>query len=264
VEIALTAWFVAVAASLVLIGLSLWRRQPMPPGGWLVWFLTTAFLGPLGLWIYWMNRGQSRSEREVRPTASPGRRALGSAAWAAAGNVPGIIGIIALLLYTTLVDEMFGKSLVLGIALMILLPFSAGVLTFALSRWLSRSDTSYRSSHSRPLFVEIASTCLVLAAAFPIIIALSAIVNNFWNPYAVDLFYPPFLGAYCLLALAGMIVIYPFHLWMIRRGVIAWGLAPAAPPRGLAWYWKGALMLLSLGIMTGVLLLALKNAWGVA
>jgi hypothetical protein len=57
---------------------------------------------------------------------------------------------------------------------------------------------------------------------------------------------------------------YPFHLWMIRRGLIAWGLAPTTPPRGLAWYWKGMLMLLSLGLMAGVLFRALTSLLGAA
>jgi dienelactone hydrolase len=259
VEIVLTAWFVAVAASLVLVGLHLWRSRPTPLGSWLAWLLTTAFLGPLGLWICWINRGQTCSERETQRAASPGRRALGSAAWAAAGNMPGVIGILAVVLYAPLVDEMLGKNLVLLVATtLFLLPFSAGALTFALTRWLSRSDTSFRFSHSRPLFVETVSTCLVLAAAFPIIITVIAICKNFWNPFAVDLFYPPFWGAFCLAALAGMIVTYPFHLWMIRRGLIAWGLVPAVPRRGLAWYWKGALLLASFAVLLGAIFLSIQ------
>ena len=258
VEIVLTAWFVAVAASLVLIGLSLWRRRPTPLGSWLAWLLTTAFLGPLGLWIYWMNRGQLQGEKETQNAASPGRRALGSAAWAAAGNVPGVIGILAVVLYAPFVDEMPGKNIVLLVAAMFLLPFSAGALTFALTRCLSPSDASYRSAHSRPLFVEAVSTCLVLAAVFPIVITFIAIIKNFWNPFAVDLFYPPFWGAFCLAALAGMIVTYPFHLWMIRRGLIAWGLAPALPRRGLAWYWKGTLLLASFAVLLGAIFLSMQ------
>jgi len=261
VGIVLTAWFVAVAASLVLVGLTLWRRRPTPLGSWLAWLLTTAFLGPLGLWICWMSRGQTRSERETQRTASPGRRALGSAAWAAAGNMPGVIGILAVVLYGPIVDEMLGKNLILLVVpTLLLLPFSAGALTFALTRWLSRSDTSFRFSHSRPLFVETVSTSLVLAAASPIVITVIAVCKNSWNPFAVDLFYPPFCGAFCLAALAGVIVTYPFHLWMIRRGVIAWGQAPAAAPRSLAWYWKGMLMLLSVSAMASAFLLAMRIA----
>ena len=259
VEIVLTAWFVAVAASLVRVGLHLWRSRSTPLGGWLAWLQTTAFLGPLGLWICWMNRGQPRSESETQRAASPGRRALGSAAWAAAGNVPGVIGILAVVLYAPPVDDMLGKNLVLLVATaLFLLPFSAGALTFALTRWLSRSDASYRSAYSRPLFVETVSTCLVLAPAVPIVITAIAICKNFWNPFAVDLFYPPFWGAFCLAALAGMIVTYPFHLWMIRRGLIAWGLAPAAPRRGLAWYWKGALLLASFAVLLGAIFLSMQ------
>jgi hypothetical protein len=55
-----------------------------------------------------------------------------------------------------------------------------------------------------------------------------------------------------------MIVTYPFHLWMIRRGLIAWGLAPAVPRRGLAWYWKGALLLASFAVLLGAIFLSIQ------
>lgn len=253
-EIALTAWAAAVAASLVLIGLPLRRRRPAPRGDWFAWLLTTAFLGPLGLLIFWMNRVQPRA-------APPGLRALGSAAWATAGNVPGAIGQFALVLYVPLVYEMQGKYPVFSVATLFLLSFSTGALSFAISRWLTQSGTSYEFSHSRPLFVDAVSTCLVLALLSPIIsILMKRLIWVWCAPFGPGLFYPPVWGAYCLAALAGMIVTYPFHLWMIRRGVIAWGLAPAVPPRGLAWYWKGALVLASLAVMLGASFLSMRLA----
>jgi hypothetical protein len=79
-------------------------------------------------------------------------------------------------------------------------------------------------------------------------------------PFGFDLSYPPLWGALCLAGVAATLLTFPFHLWMIRRGVIAWGVAPAALHRGPVWYWKAALMLLSFAAMLGAIFLSMQIA----
>lgn len=260
-EILLTVWFLFVVASLALLSLDLWRTRPAPRGARVLWLLTTVFLGPLGLFIYWMTGHQPHDEGGSSQPGSPARRAFGSAAWAAAGNVLGGIGVLALLLY---LPRVFGAYLVLQVAVTFLVPVCAGWLIFAASRWISRSDASYGLAYRRPVFAEVVSTCLVLVGVYPTVnILIGRYLARWTVPFGFDLFHPPLWGVLCLAALAGTLVTYPFHLWMLRRGLIRWG--PAVPPgeapaRGLAWYLQGALVVLSIAAMLGAIFLSTRIA----
>jgi len=235
VRVVLIAWFLLTVGSLAFLALDLWRTRPAPRGARLLWLLTTLFLGPLGLAAYWISGRQPGDAGESAEPMSPARRALGSAAWAAAGNLIGAIVALGLLLYF---PQVFGSSLVSQIATILLLSLSMGWLTFAASRWISWSDVRYVISFRRPVhvlseaegFAEVVSTCLVLTGAYPTFTVLEARYLARWtNPFGFDLFYPPLWGVLCLAALAGTLVAYPFHLWMmragtpVRRGVLRWG-----------------------------------------
>jgi hypothetical protein len=258
-DISLTLWLVAVVASLMVLGSDLWKVRPAPRGARLMWVLAIVFLGPVGLFVYWISGRQPRKEASASQV-SPARRALGSAAWAAPANVLGGVGVLALLLYTPL----SGRYPVLQIAVTFLLPFVAGGLTFAVSRRLSRADPDYPFAYRRPMFAEAVSTALVLIGVYP---TVNLLVGRYLAPWAAPfgfgLFHLPLWGALCVAALAGALVTYPFHLWMIRRGLMRWGFpAPAAgaPVKGMAWYWRTVLMVSSLAAMIGAIFLSTRIA----
>jgi hypothetical protein len=74
----------------------------------------------------------------------------------------------------------------------------------------------------RPFFAELVSTCLVFVGFYPVVIV---IINRWLLLWTFsfggwDLLYPPNRGALCLGAIAGTFVTYPFHLWMLRRGLL--------------------------------------------
>jgi poly(3-hydroxybutyrate) depolymerase len=256
-DFALTAWLLLVVAGLIALAVDLWRVRPAPHGARLMWLLATAFLGPLAFLIYWIC-GRHPTTDETPAGMSSAWRALGSSAWAAPGNVLGGIGVLALLLYVPFV---FGRYLVLQVAVTFLLPFAVGGLTFALSRSLSRSDPDFLRAHRRPIFAEAVSTCLVLTGVYPTVNLLISRYIAFWSePFGFGLFHLPLWGALCLAAMIGTLLAYPFHLWMIRRGVIAWGQAPAAPRHDLAWYAKTALIVLAFAIMIGAIFLSMQFA----
>jgi hypothetical protein len=255
-DIALTLWSLTVVASLAVLGIDLWRIRPASRGARLMWILTTVFLGPFGPLVYWISGRQPAGGRGSSQV-SPARQALGSASWAASGNLLGGIGVLALLLYVPLV---VGRSLVLQVAVTFLLPFSVGGLTLALSRWLCRSDPGYALAHHRPIFAEIVSTCLVLAGVYPTVNLLITRYIALWaTPFGFGLFHLPLWGALCLGALAGTLAAYPFHLWMIRRGVIRWGSAPApGDGKRLAWAVQAALFVLAFAALLAALMLSMQ------
>jgi len=259
VEVTMTAWFLLTAGSLAFLARDLWRTRRTPRGARLLWPLTTVFLGPLGLVAYWISGRQPGGASESAVPISPSRRALGSAAWAASGNLSGGIVVLGLLFY---LPQVFSRNLVLQIATTILLPFCAGWLIFAASRWLSRSDARYLTSFRRPLLAEMASTCLVLTGVYPTVVVLvNRFLDSWAGPYGIDLFYPPLWGVLSLAALAGTLVAYPFHLWMVRRGVIRWGVATEEDSvRKLAWYLQAALFLLAFAVMIAAIMLSIQIA----
>jgi len=70
-------------------------------------------------------------------------------------------------------------------------------------------------------------------------------------------------GALCLGTIAGMLVTYPFHLWMLRQGELRWGseaTTEEVSAKGMEWYGKVALVVLSFVIMLGALFLAMQIA----
>ena len=104
------------------------------------------------------------------------------------------------------------------------------------------------------------STCLVLVGEYPTVSILIARCLGRWMvPFSLDLLYPPLWGVLCQATLAGTVMAYPFHLWMIRRGVIRWGAA-ALPDeraaRGPAWFLQAALILLLFAAMLGSIFLS--------
>jgi len=259
----LTAWVLMTAGCLVYLVWELWKTRPAPHGARLLWLLTTAFLGPLGLIIYWISARQTLVSRESSNERSPSRRAAGSAAWAAAGNVLGGIGVLALLLYF---PNIFGAYLVMQIAATLFLPFCAGWLVFAISRWISQSEAGYERIYRRPVFTEVVSTCLVLVGLYPTVnILIGRWLSRWTAPFGFDLSYPPLWGVLCLGAFAGTLVAYPFHLWMLRRGVIRWGATvppEEAASRGMAWYLQAVLVVVSFAAMLAAIFLSMQIAQG--
>jgi hypothetical protein len=261
VEIALNVWFILVAGSLAIIAWTLWRTRSVAYGARLMWLLTTAFLGPLGLSIYWISSRSSKGTKESAAQESIFRRSLGSAAWASTGNMLGGIGVIALLLY---LPGVFGAYLALQITAVFFLPFCAGWLVFAVSKWISHTDANYALSYRRSVFTEAASTCWVLVGVYPTVSIVNGLTIERWTvPFSFDLSYPPLWVVLCMAVFVGTLTALPFHLWMIRRGEIRWDtevISEQVPVREMAWYLKVALVALAFVIMLGAIFVAMQIA----
>jgi D-alanyl-D-alanine-carboxypeptidase/D-alanyl-D-alanine-endopeptidase len=262
IESIIAVWAILTAGCLAFLIWELWRRRPAPNGARLMWLLTTVFMGPVGLVAYWISIGKPHHSGASIEQVSPIQRALGSAAWAAAGNALGGIGVLALITY---LPNVFGVNLLPQLAASLLLPLFVGWLIFNVSRRISRTAAGYDLYGQRPLFLEMVSTFLVLAGLFPVVNLIIMKWLNLWTFGfgGWDLLYPPLWGALCLGAIAGTLIAYPFHLWMLRRGQIRWGteaISDEVPVRGLAWYVKVALVVLALVIMLGAMILAMQIA----
>jgi hypothetical protein len=66
-----------------------------------------------------------------------------------------------------------------------------------------------------------------MAQGFATMIGLISRFFNRWTmQFGFDLFYPPLWGVLSLACLAGTLIAYPLHLWLIRRGIICWESEP--------------------------------------
>jgi hypothetical protein len=261
VEMTLTAWFILVAISLTFMAWRFWRTRSAAHGACLMWILTVAFLGPLGLAVYWISSIQFQGRKGADKQKSRIVQALGSVAWSAAGNMLGGIGVLALPLY---LPQVFNAYLIVQIAATFLLPFCASWLVFAVSKWITRRDMIYALSHQRPVFTEAISTCWVLAGIYPTVTILGGRTIERWTvPFGFDLSYPPLWALLCLAAFVGLLTAFPFHLWMIKRGEIRWDTTN--PPdegnsKRLPWYWQVSLLVVSFAAMLGAIFLSMQFA----
>jgi len=226
-----------------------------------MWLLTTAFLGPLGLSMYWISNRSSQGMKESTAQGSIFRRSLGSAAWASTGNMLGGIGVIALLLY---LPGIFGAYLALQITAVFFLPFCTGWLVFVVSKWVSHTDANYALSYRRSVFAETVSTCWALVGIYPTVNIIGGWTFERWTaPFGFDLTYPPLWVVLCLAVFVGLLTAFPFHLWMIKRGEIRWDTTN--PPdegnsKRLPWYGQVSLLVVSFAAMLGAIFLSMQVA----
>jgi dienelactone hydrolase len=261
----LVAWFLLAAGSLIFLIWDLWRGTPAPWGIKLIWLLVVVFLGPLGLLAYFI------SYRHPGRASSPGaaltsaKRALGSTSWSVAGNLAGGLLVIWILLRYASIAAILLLSLVLIVAL----PFFMGLLIFRAIRWSVTRDARYRGILRRPPLAELTSTNMVLAGAYPVVIILIDRWLVPWYPLGFDLTNPLLWGILSLGAIAGSLVAYPLHVWMIRSGLVRWGvpspaggdnecLEPEAPK--LPWFKALGIILLTYAVLAATIVVSLMLA----
>jgi hypothetical protein len=85
------------------------------------------------------------------------------------------------------------------------------------------------------LLPKIVSTNLALTGAGPVFMLLTSAWLERWYPLGFDLGSPPIWAVLSLAAIAGALIAYPLHIWLIRRGLVRWmppveaGARPASP-----------------------------------
>ncbi|MEJ2208878.1 MAG: DUF4396 domain-containing protein [Anaerolineae bacterium] len=219
-----------------------WFRRHRPAGRALaaVWDWAIVVLGPLGLLAYWL---------DDRPAdGAAWRRALGATAYSVMGNTLGLL-LPLVFSYVFLPDSSLGPVVLLA-------PLLFGWLVFRAPLLAGRLELGYPRAAGRALLSEAISTCLVMAGLFPVLYLGTIYLMGGHN----DLARPLWWGIVGLAALAGVLLAYPFHLWLTRRGldgVIASARVshPALPSLRSAWpalLLSFALLVASLGLTMGL------------
>jgi uncharacterized protein len=218
---ALVGWFLLTALGLVFLGMDIWRTRPVPGGVYLLWFLTTALLGPLGIVVYWLASHTSRYAH------SSARRALGSAAWAAAGTMTGVIIMLGLILQVQIAIVNTPMVTIVMFVMVFLIPFCTCWLALAaVSRFVL-------NTYHYPVRAVAGSAFLTLTGIYLTLVFLIARYIGTWTYFQFwldfDMLYPPLWVGFNLATLAGMLATFPFHRQMIHRGLIRWNETISTP-----------------------------------
>ena len=196
------AWLLLTGVSLAILVWGLARSRGARWGMRLAWLLVTVLFGPLGLLAYLL------SYRRLGQQASNWWHALGASMYSVTGNAVGLM----------LVMTFFYLFLPAGEAGPVILvpPLLVGWLIFRAPLVAARLGGRYWVAVRRTLLTEFISTILVLVGMLPVLIILQ---DRFFTP---NLNSPLFWGFISLGAIVGAVLLYPYNVWMVRRGSAAW------------------------------------------
>jgi hypothetical protein len=206
-------WLALVLVSLAFLTGDLVRRKSLDRGPRMAWLPIVALLGPMGLAAYWVSYRQPVLSPSSTPAVAPWRCALGATSHSVTGNVAGL-AVVVVVFAVVFPEADIGPIILVA-------PLLVGWLLFRTPLITSQRDVGYSYAARRSLFTEFISTNLVLAGAFPVAFLLLNSLHGgaFDGTGANNLL---FWGAMSLTGLAGGLVLFPFNLWLARRGMSYW------------------------------------------
>jgi len=196
------AWAILSTVSLVLVAISLVRNPVNILGIKWAWLLITALFGPVGLLCYLFSYRRKKSGDSIWWYA------FVSSLHSVTGKG---LGLFILLAYYRFIapNADAGPQIVVA-------PFLVSWIIFQGPVVSTRFGISYWIALRRTILGEFTSTILVLGGMLPVLILLP---KQIWF-FTADPTSPLFWGLFSLSALTGVMIIYPFSIWMVRRGLI--------------------------------------------
>jgi hypothetical protein len=227
VDRVLLGWFVLAAGSLVCLLIAVLREGQLPWSIKLFWLIVVVFFGPLGLLVYFVSLRRWKRSKEQEGGPSILRQALGSTVWAMSGNLVGVM----LVLTAASVINLNEVVVIIAAYVMALI---AGLIISGRMKRSSAREGGGREISGGLLFPQIVSTNLALTGAGPVFLLLTSAWLERWYPLGFDLGTPPIWAVLSLAAIAGAVLAYTLHVWLIRRGLIQWMPGPdVGDQRGL-------------------------------
>lgn len=206
-EYYLAGWF---ALTGILLLVFLWDVITKKiPGTWLnlYWGLVVALSGAIGFVGYWLSYRKPHNSRSGQ--LSQWLKATGAAAISATGYAATFLSIL-------LVFQIFFPQGTSGIT-SLLIPFVIGLLLFRGPVLTILTRGKYFSVALRAILTELISTLFGLAS----VIFVDLVLKGAYPKAAVpdNLMFFGMISAY---AVASFILIFPFHLWLARKGYTLW------------------------------------------
>jgi hypothetical protein len=197
-------WFLLTAMSLLFVVIDI-RTTPASPVLKWGFILLTAYMGPLGVFLYVLGCREPLPGMHERYVATRWKQVLGSTMHCVAGDGVGILtgAVIASVLHLTKVTD---------IALEYVLGFGFGWSIFQALFMRGMAGGSYRRSLTSTFFPELLSMNCLMAGMVPVMSIAMASTPGSRDPSA-----PSFWFIMSMALLVGFITAYPMNWWLVSR-----------------------------------------------
>ena len=209
-------WFLLTALSLLFVVVDI-RTTPASPVLKWGFILLTAYLGPLGAFLYVTGCREPLPGLHERYVATRWRQVLGSTMHCVAGDGVGILA-------GAVIASRFHLAKVTDIALEYALGFGFGWAIFQALFMRGMAGGSYLRALSRAFFPELLSMNCLMAGMVPV--ATLAMKNV---PASGDPSGPAFWFVMSMALLVGFITAYPMNWWLVSRHM-KHGMITVRPP----------------------------------
>src|SRR5262245_12765861 len=208
VEGALALWYLLTAASIVFMVYDLATNTPAMDGMKAARVLITAYLGPIGLLVYWLSCRQPMPGTHDASIAPDCQQSVGSLPHCLAGDAIGII-LAAMLTYG------FGFPNGIDLILEYTSAFLFGWMIFQALFMRSMLGGDYVLALRKTFFAEFVSMNMVMVGMIPAMVILMHALPESRNPL-----HPLFWAVMSLATLAGGFTAYPINSWLVERGIL--------------------------------------------
>ncbi len=199
-------WFVLMTLSVLYVAIDVHRTPESPVLKW-AFVLITAYVGPLGAFLYVLGCREPLPGLHERYVAVRWRQVLGSTMHCVAGDGLGILAgaVIAGFLHLSVLAD---------IALEYALGFGFGWMIFQAMFMRDTAGGPYRRALATTFMPELVSMNVLMAGMVPVMTiamanvpgAHSAVTAGFWFIMSMAL-------------LAGFVLAYPMNWWLVARGL---------------------------------------------
>lgn len=207
----LLGWVALTGVALVALLATLVRNAAMPLSYKLAWVVVTLLFGVFGIAAYWLTDGQGK-----RPFPQPWRQAIVAVLYSVTGNMVGLT--IALLIVINYFPAAPGAPPA------VLTMFLTGWLLFRTPLAARNTGQSYWRLLPRMFLVELGSAICVIIGTVPV---LTYFLNNLFRSAENS---PLFLITILLASGVAAVLVYPYTIWLLRRGIWAWSPYETAGP----------------------------------
>ncbi len=197
-------WFVLTALSLLFVVVDIWTTPASPVLKW-GFILLTAYLGPLGVFLYVLGCREPLPGLHERYVATRWRQVLGSTMHCVAGDGVGILA-------GAVIASLFHLTRVVDVSLEYVLGFGFGWSIFQALFMRGMAGGSYRRSLSKTFFPELLSMNCLMAGMVPVMILAMKRVPMGHHPSG-----PAFWFIMSMALLVGFITAYPMNWWLVSH-----------------------------------------------
>jgi hypothetical protein len=196
-------WFLLTALSLLFVVIDIRNTPESPVLKW-GFILLTAYLGPIGAFLYVLGCREPLPMMHERYVAPRWRQVLGSTMHCVAGDGVGI-------LVGAVIGSLFHFTKVADIALEYVLGFGFGWSIFQ-ALFMRSMAGSYKKSLGKTFFPELLSMNFLMAGMLPVMGLAMKSVPAGHNPSG-----PTFWFIMSMALLVGFIAAYPINWWLVSN-----------------------------------------------